>query len=141
MTSNDDSASSGRVIVLSAPEFATLFQVTKEFPNLPAERVVRLGVPAVDAAEIVQAARGIRKAGGRSAQIVVEVDSDDTGQPTITPEADGTVRASVGRRQLVNWRMLAADVLAWLDDRELFLRTGRQPNEVNVVLGRFVDSR
>jgi hypothetical protein len=115
-----------------------IFQVTKELPNLPAGRVARLGISPEDAAEVVQTARRIRDAGRLSPRIVIEVLDGVAVDVSIAEERPShALKVVVDRHVIANWRALLLDVISWLDERELFLRTGYGSKEISPVANRF----
>jgi hypothetical protein len=141
-TSTDDyGGGSQRAIELSTEDYSVIFQVTKELPNLPAERLARLGVSSDSAGEVVRTARTIRDAGRLSSRIAVEIHEDVAVEaPAVDEGASQTLKTVVDRRLFADWCALLRDIISWLDNRELFLRTGYGLDEVAPVVSRFVGS-
>ncbi|WP_328860613.1 hypothetical protein [Streptomyces sp. NBC_00306] len=122
---------------MTAEQFSTVFQVTKEFHSIPHDVVVAAGIPAQPPADILELARRIRQSLPAGPVEVCFVSPSTAESRTLrisgppAAQTDGTASSSdfpqaTGRL----WRQLIDVAVATLGEKELRFRTGFTQDEV-----------
>jgi hypothetical protein len=126
-------------VTMTAEQFSTVFQVTKEFPGVLGDMVMEAGFPAHAPPDILELARHVRRClpagpvevrftspggpeGGRTLRIAGPAEEQGVGVGSTQefPEATGRL-----------WRELIDLAVATLGGRELLFRTGFMKDEVD----------
>ncbi|ALC20250.1 hypothetical protein SPRI_1944 [Streptomyces pristinaespiralis] len=122
---------------MTAEQFSTVFQVTKEFNSIPEDVVLESGFPVQSPSEILELARRIRKsllAGPVDVHFVSPSASDSrTLRISASAGEQGHGAASTGEVPLAAgqlWRPLIDVAVATLGEKELRFRTGFTKDEV-----------
>ncbi|CDR09983.1 hypothetical protein [Streptomyces iranensis] len=117
-------------------EFKIIFQVTKEIPNLPETAELPQDPDLRDELlRCIRMARQIARAARPNPILIDVIENESPAMPRLEEASSGADGASVVKlempRELIGiWRPLAEKVLAQMDGRELFLRTGYEVNEM-----------
>jgi hypothetical protein len=143
MNSNKQSASrlnSSRQIILSREQFEAIYQVTIELRNYQEERLIREGMTAQKLDTLTDLVRSLREPAEQSSKVRIHV----VESPIFDALATSGLEAELDESQTeweavgqlpeaiaVTWQSLLRFVVSSLGDREIFLRTGYDANEVS----------
>lgn len=144
MSSDDESrcgaGASVREIVLSVDQFEVLFQVTHQLPNFQESRLSDLGCTATDLQQLTAMLRAVdtRVPDASRVRILLCGDEAESVAELAVPEGEADegdispreVRVTLPSRIAERWYELTRLVVMALGSRELFLRTGYEPEEV-----------
>ncbi|GAA2410964.1 hypothetical protein GCM10010420_44750 [Streptomyces glaucosporus] len=132
-----------RSITLDPDQFNALYQVTHQISEFPASRLLETGCTADDLRSLITLLRDVKdrlEGVSRIRLLLIPGEVGDVGRPASAEEsgADGEsvreVRAAVPLRLAERWHDLARIAVDGLGPREVFLRTGYRPEEVDSMM-------
>lgn len=136
-----------RHIEIPIQQFKVLFQVIKEFDNVTWGQTPDFG-PQESVDQALRSARDIHRAARKSeaSKVVFSDPGPHAPQreelPPVVEELDGVtvVRASAAAGHLPLWPPIVSFVTQSLGEREIFLRTGYRPDEIDSAVRNFPGS-
>ncbi|GAA2412927.1 hypothetical protein GCM10010420_47980 [Streptomyces glaucosporus] len=147
MISNDQSTrennTPGRSITLEIDQFGALFQVTYQVSEFPESRLLNTGCTADDLRSLITTLRSVRAKLEDASLVRLSLVSEGAGdvdrsasvkESGVGDESVREVGAAVPLRIAERWHDLARIAVDGLGPREVFLRTGYRPDEVDSMM-------
>jgi hypothetical protein len=128
-------------VTITAAEFAVIFQLTKELPNLPSGPLAEHGFSSADAEYFSEMRAAFRALADSYSRVRFEVSAKESAEPgscrfsgvlisaSENPDDGVLAIADMPNRIASLWPHVLDLVVSFLGDRELFLRTGSHSEE------------
>ncbi|WP_162929151.1 hypothetical protein [Streptomyces sp. YIM 130001] len=136
--------SPARSITLGVDQFEVIFQVTHQTVNLQESRPMEIGFTAAELQKLIDALRNVDAHVADASRVCIQLGGDEAEAPAglrvLAGEADGAgasrseVTAGIPSRIVKQWHALVQPIVSALGSRELFLRAGFGPDEVEAAV-------
>jgi hypothetical protein len=129
-------------MLFSRVEFEILFQVTKEVSNLEHTHLARAGVTSTEASELLALLQSIMDRIGRAVRVRIDL-SGSKSRENVGNSSNGAddtveheVRGEIPYILAQHWHPLMEEVVLASSQREIYLRTGYNLDEIGSAAGK-----
>lgn len=142
MSSDEDAGSGAEAgvedILMEAEQFEAVFQITHQLAELPADRLAEYGCNQADLDLLISVVRAVDRLETDGSPVRFVVTPGETRSPVLV--SGNEIHADLPRRLARCWQPLAQLAVTALGPREVFLRTGYQPDEMADAVARLSPS-